>query len=334
MRFSIVVICALSMCGLSRGQVSEAAQPNVLKEAQVHIDRAMDLAKPDLLEDAKHLCHIPDQQEMQQLAEAAKRRASGPTEPTWTPAEPTKVFDNLYWIGFKEIGALALTTSDGIIMIDTLTKPREAEQVLVPGLKGFGLDPATIKYAVINHGHFDHFGGAKYLQETYGTRIVMSRVDWDLIEGPLPKGYPPAQQATPKPKRDIEAQDGQTVTLGDTTVTMFATPGHTPGTMAILFPAKDHGKTYYGILGAPPSQDLQSIERFEQNIKQFSKAHRISFEIGTHPQVANGLAKMEQIRRDPSGPNPFLEGAENYPRHLEISIECAKARVLAGVPPQ
>ena len=86
-----------------------------------------------------------------------------------------------------------------------------------------GLDPANIKYAVVSHAHPDHDGGAQYLQEHYGTRVIMSPADWDVLD---------KQKFGTKPKRDMEATDGQKLTLGDTTVTMYITPGHTPGTIS------------------------------------------------------------------------------------------------------
>ena len=58
--------------------------------------------------------------------------------------EPTKLFDNLYYFGFNTVGGWALTTSDGIIIIDALNSVEEAENVLVPSLQKVGLDPAQI----------------------------------------------------------------------------------------------------------------------------------------------------------------------------------------------
>ncbi len=51
-----------------------------------------------------------------------------------------------------------------------------------------------------------------------------------------------------KPKRDIEATDGQKLTLGDTTLTLYITPGHTPGTISTVFPVKDNGTPHLAAL--------------------------------------------------------------------------------------
>ena len=40
------------------------------------------------------------------------------------------------------------------------------------------------------------------------------------------------------------ATDGQKLTLGDTTITMYVTPGHTLGTISSIIPVKDGGVTH------------------------------------------------------------------------------------------
>jgi metallo-beta-lactamase class B len=89
-------------------------------------------------------------------------------------AEPVKVFDNLYFVGQTEYSAWAVNTSDGIILIDTIFD-YSVEAEVVDGLKKLGLDPSKIKYAIVSHGHGDHSGGAKFLQDRFGTRIIRRR---------------------------------------------------------------------------------------------------------------------------------------------------------------
>jgi metallo-beta-lactamase class B len=88
-------------------------------------------------------------------------------------AEPVKVFDNLYFVGQSEYSAWAVTTSAGIILIDTIFD-YSVEDEVAGGLKKLGLDPESIKYAIVSHGHADHSGGAKFLQDKFGTRIILT----------------------------------------------------------------------------------------------------------------------------------------------------------------
>ena len=114
---------------------------------------------------------------------------------------------------------------------------------VVSGGCKLGVDPARIKYVLVSHGHSDHAGGAKLLQDRFGARVIMSAADWDLIGRNT--------QAWPKPKRDMVATDGQRLTLGDTTLTLYLTPGHTPGTISTLIPVRDQGRPHIAALESP-----------------------------------------------------------------------------------
>ena len=157
------------------------------------------------------------------LRQPARRATAGPPDRSQWHAEPAKVFDNLYFVGEIEYSAWAVTTSAGIILIDAIFD-YSVEDEVVNGLKKLGLDPATIKYVIVSHGHRDHVGGARLLQERFGARVVMSAADWELVAN--------TAGSWPKPTRDMVATDGQRLTLGDTTVTMYLTPGHTLGTIS------------------------------------------------------------------------------------------------------
>ena len=123
----------------------------------------------------------------------------GPPDRAQWHAEPVKVFDNLYFVGQTEYSAWAVTTSAGIILVDAIWD-YSIEDEVVGGLRKLGLDPATIKYVMVSHGHIDHAGGAKFLQDEFGARVIMSAADWDLIGRNT--------QSWPKPKRDMVATDG------------------------------------------------------------------------------------------------------------------------------
>jgi metallo-beta-lactamase class B len=244
--------------------------------------------------------------------------------------EPTKIFDNLYYIGFNDIGAWAIPTSAGIIMIDTLNTPQEAEDIIVPGLRKVGLDPANVKYVVIGHGHFDHFGGASYLQDKFGARVAMSAADWDLIER-QPANAPPQQVNRPRPKRDMVVTDGQKLTLGDTTLTLQITPGHTDGSLAILIPVKDKGRPHTALMlsGANQTPNPSSLAAFEKALT-IAKKEKAAVLLNGHPGIfGDELAWMETLRTSPSGPNPYVYGEARFARFIDIMTECARARIAA-----
>src|SRR5271169_1637333 len=219
----VVVAGALSLS--SAGALAQSA-PDA---ADAHLIAARTAAGFDFTGTLARLCVAPP------AVSPVRDVAPGPppARDTWF-IQPAKVFDNLYFVGSKIHNSWALTSSEGIILIDTLFTYNSEEEI-VGGLKKLGLDPAKVKYVIISHAHSDHVGGAKLMQDRYGSRIVMGGPDWDSIEKSV-NGYPAG-----KPKRDIVADDGQKITLGDTAVTLIATPGHTPGTLSMIFAVKDHG---------------------------------------------------------------------------------------------
>ena len=187
-------------------------------------------------------------------------RGRGAAGPTWY-AEGGQVFDNLYLLTTKTNSAWAVNTSAGIILIDTLFG-YAAQDEIVDGLKRVGLDPANIKYIVVSHAHGDHDGSVKFLQDTYNPRIIMGPKDWELA----------ARKANP-PRRDMDATDGQKLTLGDTTITIYITPGHTAGTLSVLVPLKDHGVPHLAMewggtaLGANTSREM--LQSYISNAGRF-----------------------------------------------------------------
>jgi metallo-beta-lactamase class B len=251
-----------------------------------------------------------------------------PERSTWHH-EPVKVFDNLYYIGEKEYSAWAVVTSDGIIVIDTIWS-HSVEDEIVNGLKKLGFDPANIKYALVSHAHIDHIGGAKYLQEKFGTRIVMSAADWDFAEAStrLP--------AEIKPKRDVVAADGYKLTLGNTTLTLHLTPGHTPGTISTIFTVQDGGQTHTVATWGGTSFNFQpSPQAFQTYINSavsyedvVGKA-RPDIILSNHTIFDGSLDKFAALAaRKPGGPHPFVVGQDSVQRYVKVAEECARGQLL------
>jgi metallo-beta-lactamase class B len=274
-------------------------------------------------------------------AAPAPRPAGPPERSTWY-AEPVKVFDNLYFVGQSEYSAWAVTTSAGIIIIDTVFD-YSVETAVAGGLTKLGLDPKQIKYAIVSHGHGDHSGGAKYLQDTFGARIVLSADDWDLLE----------RSNGTKPKRDIVATDGMKLTLGDTTLTLYVTPGHTLGTLSTVIPVKDRGQPHVAVAWGGTAFNWMNnngrgyitAERpakywFDHYIASSARFRDIAKASGADVLIANhtifdgSKTKLPAMAtRKPSEPNPYVIGVDGVQRYMTVVNECAQAG-LARVGPR
>src|SRR5262249_58185081 len=107
----------------------------------------------------------------------------------------------------------------------------------------------------------DGEGGGKRVQGRYGARIVMGGADWDAVEKSVNQ-YPNG-----KPKRDIAAADDEQITLGEASVTLVLTPGHTPGTLSMLFEVKDGGRPLkIAYSGGTAFNFVNAVQHFDTNI--------------------------------------------------------------------
>jgi metallo-beta-lactamase class B len=251
---------------------------------------------------------------------------------------PTRVFDNLYALGRSSTVIWALTTPDGILLIDA-GYPDQLESVLLPQLRAAGLDPNDVRYVLVGHGHADHFGGASYFQQR-GARVALSAADWDLIENPPapPAGAPAAPPAAglPPPRRDVVVADGEPISFGGVEITPVLIPGHTPGALGFVFRVADgergHTAALFGgsilLVNRIPADGLrqyvQSLERFGTVTQRLG----VDVEIQNHPLYDGFATKLERLAARRAGdPHPFVVGTDAYQRFLSVMGDCANAQL-------
>jgi metallo-beta-lactamase class B len=333
--------CSALLLASAMALSSLAAQLSVDTEP-AHVKTAETLAGADFVSVFKDVCFAPAPAPTEGRAATATPAAAtigADQEPTLPRSvyhvEPVKVFDNLIYLGQSEFSAWAVTTSAGIIVVDSLFE-YSVEDEIVDGLKKLGLNPADIKYVIVTHAHRDHAAGAKLLQDRFGARVIMSEADWNFMAG--------LKQSWPMPKRDLVATDGQKLTLGDTTLTLFVTPGHTPGSLSLLIPVSDRGVTHlaaeWGGTGMsfrtnPGSSKRYWFDTYGSSVRRFrdivAKAGT-DVMIANHPNQDGAKAKLAKLAQRRAGEtHPFVIGGANIKRYLTMLDECAQAGSLRNV---
>ena len=316
--------------------VAAAAAQSVPDTVEGHVAAARAAAGSEYGGIATRLC-TPPAPPAPAAAPATPRAPGAPARETWY-AKPVKVFDNLYFVGQTEYSAWAVTTSDGIIIIDPIFD-YSVEDEVVAGLKTMGLDPNTIKYVLVSHAHYDHVGGASYLQDRFNARVIMSDADWTLLEG--------TRASWRKPKRELVATDGQKLTLGDTTLSLHITPGHTLGTISSLIPVRDgnarHVAAYWGGTAfnwvtnrsgyiTADRSDAFWFNNYINSAQRFRTLARnagADVVLSNHTNFDGSKTKLPALASRRAGaPHPYVVGVDSVARYLTVAEECAKAGLL------
>ena len=240
--------------------------------------------------------------------------------------EPAQAFDDLYFVGTTRVSAWAIDTGEGLVVLDSLNNAELAENVLVAGLEKFGFSGEDIAYVIINHEHGDHYGGARYLQETFGAKVIASDVAWVAMA-----------DKDDAPIRDIEVTDGQSMEIGDRTFQFYVTPGHTDGALSMIFPVTDRGEAHvaamFGGFGIPRSAEgkdkqVASLQRWAT----ITGPAGVDVLIGNHQVQDQSLYHFELLRHRPEGnagelPNPFVMAHEDgYGRFLQVQELCVRVK--------
>ena len=235
----------------------------------------------------------------------------------WTaPFEPFQLIGNIYYVGTEGIAVYVIKTSQGLILMDTAMP--QSTGTIKDSITKLGFKVADIKIILNSHAHIDHTGGFAELKKETGAQLVAGERDKPLLEG----GYYPGDEknedlAFPPVKVDRVVKEGDTVTLGDTTLIAHATPGHSPGCTSWEMTVKDGDQSrevlffcsgtvaLNRLVGQPTYPGI--IDDYRATYAKV-KAMKVDVLLGPHPEVYGMQAKRAQMKD--GAPNPFVKPGE------------------------
>ncbi len=242
------------------------------------------------------------------------------------PFPPHRVMDNLYYVGTKELASFLIVTPDGLILMNTGYE--SSVPVIEDSVKQLGFDFKNIKILIAGHAHPDHVGGDALVKQLTGAQVVVGRID-----APKTREFRPGGKEHPI---DRLVDDGDTVTLGGTTLTAHLMPGHTRGCLAWTTDLKENGKTYHAFIECSLNgQFLQVLDNYPGMIDDFratfkkARTFQVDVFLSSHASFYHMAEKYEKLKTRREGdPNPFVD-PEGYKAHVdeyEKSFEAAVAK--------
>lgn len=234
--------------------------------------------------------------------------------------EPVRVHGNTYLVGFEGLTVGLIRTSEGLILIDGAVP--QAVLALEANLEKLGLSIRDVKYILSTEPHYDHAGGLAALARDSGATVVSSPEAAEVLgRGRSGADDPQAAWLAPFPGvANIRAlRDGETLVLGDVTVTARATPGHTRGSMSWSWRSCEDDDCRDVVFGsslnplaapgyrysAPANRAL--LDGFRQTFVKL-RAMPCDILLSSHPSPSGQDERLAAFRRR-SQPNPFIDPA-------------------------
>ncbi len=211
--------------------------------------------------------------------------------------EPFKILGNVYFVGTFQASCHLIDTGDGLVLID----PGYANTLylVIDSIHRLGFDPKDIRYIINTHWHGDHAEATAAMADLSGAKTLIGRLD--------------AEKAKRFFQPDILLKEGDTLTLGNTTLSFMETPGHTRGTVSFFFDTREDGKTYrVGMFGGAGANTMAkgkldydgAREDYRASVRRLQKEHVDVF-IGNHVWNNDTFVKGKILLE--TGENRFID---------------------------
>ena len=233
-----------------------------------------------------------------------------------------KIFDDLLIIAQKQTNCFVLKTSKGLIVIDAIWPAKEAFEAIVEAIKDVGWNPDTIKKLVLTHGHVDHTGSGRWFVEKYHVDTYLSETD-DIFWREHPT-KPDRPETWKDYKIDTYIHDGDTITLGDKTIYVYGTPGHTPGGLSYIFSVKENKELHTAALwgGTTPPWTKNEVKQYLESLDYFINeaiCKKVDVALSNHIAVDNGMERiMYSIARMDYMPNIYIIGQDGFCNFCQV----------------
>ena len=227
-------------------------------------------------------------------------RNMGTPEDQTTAFPPHKVVGNIYYVGTRTLSSFLIVTPAGNILIDS-TYERNV-RTIEKSVTDLGFKFSEVKILLGNHAHGDHQEGDALVKQLTGAQVMVMAEDVPALQAMKPGGK--------EHPIDRTLRDGETVTLGGTTLVAHLTPGHTRGCTTWTTTTQEGGRTYNVVfscsLRSPAVLTPAIIDEMNRSFRLVRKLP-CDVQVGDHPAQYNMYEKHAKLQS--GGANPFVDPA-------------------------
>ena len=200
------------------------------------------------------------------------------------PVAPRRLIGNVYYVGARHIASYLITTPAGHILLDTGT--REMIPIVRASIAKLGFQLRDIRILISGHAHYDHVQGHAAMKAATNAQVMALGDDAQALESGRDLS-PLGSEGWDAVKVDRVLRDGETVTLGGTTLRANWAPGHTPGctvwSMRVEDQHKPHTVAFMACLGPNSEVQLVGNSRFPHLLEDTRSGLRRLREL--HPDI-------------------------------------------------
>jgi metallo-beta-lactamase class B len=203
------------------------------------------------------------------------------SNPTWVkPFPPFRIAGNLYYVGSEDLAAYLIVTPQGNILINSNLESSPPQ--IKKAIESLGFKLSDTKILLISHGHFDHCAGSAEIKRLTGAKYEVMDRDVSVVESGGHTDFHYAADKSmwfPATKVDRILHDGDTVSLGGTTLTAHLTAGHTKGTTTWTLDEKENGRTLHVVIVGSPNVNPGYKLVGNKTYPQIADDYRHEFEV-------------------------------------------------------
>jgi metallo-beta-lactamase class B len=244
---------------------------------------------------------------------------------SWTkPFPPFRIAGNLYYVGSEDLAAYLIVTPKGNILINS--NLQSSPPLIKKAIESLGFKFSDTKILLISHGHYDHCAGSAEIKRLTGAKYEVMAQDVPVVEAGGHNDFHYAADKSmwfPPTKVDRILHDGDTVSLGGTSLTAHLTAGHTKGTTTWTLDEMENGRTLHVVIvGSPnvnPGYKLVNNKTYPQIAAdyrhQFAVLKGLPCDVflGAHGVYFEMLAKYDRFKNgdqsafiDPAGYQAYI----------------------------